>query len=128
MGKGRKTLVLVIAKLRKKYTLKALLNYTKLAKSTYYDALKKLSREDKYKGLKTLIHNICNKNHGRYGYRRVTMQLHKQGIKINHKVVMMLSDEPDIKVYAGALGVRMLGANGKPAPESIRFVFPYFAC
>ena len=43
MGKGRKTLVLVIAKLRRKYTLKALLNYTKLAKSTYYDALKKLS-------------------------------------------------------------------------------------
>ena len=42
MGKGRKTLVLVIAKLRKKYTLKALLNYTKLAKSTYYDALKKI--------------------------------------------------------------------------------------
>ena len=96
MGKGRKTLVLVIAKLRKKYTLKALLNYTKLAKSTYYDALKKLSREDKYKGLKTLIHNICNKNHGRYGYRRVTMQLHKQGIKINHKVVMRLMKEENL--------------------------------
>ena len=45
MGKGRKTLVLVIAKLRKKYALKALLNYTKLAKSTYYDALKKLSEK-----------------------------------------------------------------------------------
>ena len=96
MGKGRKTLVLVIAKLRKKYTLKALLNYTKLAKSTYYDALKKLSREDKYKGLKTLIHNICNKNHGRYGYRRVTMHLHKQGIKINHKVVMRLMKEENL--------------------------------
>ena len=97
MGKGRKTLVLVIAKLRKKYTLKALLNYTKLAKSTYYDALKKLSREDKYKGLKTLIHNICNKNHGRYGYRRVTMQMHKQGIKINHKkVVMRLMKEENL--------------------------------
>ena len=53
-------------------------------------ALKKLSKEDKYKGLKTLIYNICNKNHGRYGYRRVTMQLHKQGIKVNHKVVMRL--------------------------------------
>ena len=96
MGKGRKTLVLVIAKLRKKYTLKALLNYTKLAKSTYYDALKKLSREDKYKGLKTLIHNICNKNHGRYGYRRVTLQLHKQGIKVNHKVVMRLMKEENL--------------------------------
>ena len=96
MGKGRKTLVLVIAKLRKKYTLKALLNYTKLAKSTYYDVLKKLLKEDKYKGLKTLIHNICNKNHGRYGYRRVTMQLHKQGIKINHKVVMRLMKEENL--------------------------------
>ena len=42
--KEGKTLVLIIAKLRKKYTLKALLNYTKLAKSTYYDVLKKLSR------------------------------------------------------------------------------------
>ena len=30
---------------------------------------------------------------GRYGYRRVTMQLHKQGIKINHKVVMRLMKE-----------------------------------
>ena len=96
MGKGRKTLVLVIAKLRKKYTLKALLNYTKLAKSTYYDVLKKLSKEDKYKGLKTLIHNICNKNHGRYGYRRVTIELHKQGIKINHKVVMRLMKEENL--------------------------------
>ncbi len=80
MEKGRKTLVLVISKLRKKYTLKALLNYTTLAKSTYYDALKKLSREDKYKGLKTLIYFICIKIHGIFGYRRVNMQLHNQGI------------------------------------------------
>ena len=90
MGEVSRTLLLLIAKLRKKYTLKALLNYTKVSKSTYYDALKKLSREDKYKGLKTLIHNICNKTHGRHGYRRVNMRLHKQGIKINHKVFMRL--------------------------------------
>ena len=49
MGKGRKTLVLVIAKLRKKYTLKALLNYTKLAKSTYYDALKNYQKKTNIK-------------------------------------------------------------------------------
>ena len=116
MGKGRKTLVLVIAKLRKKYTLKALLNYTKLAKSTYYDALKKLSREDKYKGLKTLIHNICNKNHGRYGYRRVTMQLHKQGIKINHKVVMRLMKEENLTCKVRAKKYKSYrGQEGKVA-------------
>ena len=55
MGKGRKTLVLVIAKIRKKYTLKALLNYTKLAKSTYYDALKNIV-EIFY----VTHYNICN--------------------------------------------------------------------
>ena len=118
MGKGRKTLVLVIAKLRKKYTLKALLNYTKLAKSTYYDALKKLSREDKYKGLKTLIHNICNKNHGRYGYRRVTMQLHKQGIKINHKVVMRLMKEENLTCKVRAKKYKSYrGQEGKIAKK-----------
>ena len=63
MGKGRKTLVLIIAKLRKNIQAKSLINYTKLAKSTYYDVLKKLSRKIQ-KGLKTLIHNICNKNDG----------------------------------------------------------------
>ena len=118
MGKGRKTLVLIIAKLRKKYTLKALLNYTKLAKSTYYDVLKKLSREDKYKGLKTLIHNICNKNHGRYGYRRVTIQLHKQGIKINHKVVMRLMKEEKLTCKVRVKKYKSYkGQEGKIAPN-----------
>ncbi|WP_350028841.1 IS3 family transposase [Megamonas hypermegale] len=42
------------------------------------------------------MHNICNKNHGRYGYRRVTLQLHKQGIKVNHKVVMRLMKEENL--------------------------------
>ena len=118
MGKGRKTLVLIIAKLRKKYTLKALLNYTKLAKSTYYDVLKKLSREDKYKGLKTLIHNICNKNHGRYGYRRVTIELHKQGIKINHKVVMRLMKEEKLTCKVRVKKYKSYkGQEGKIAPN-----------
>ena len=57
---------------------------------------KNYQKKDKYKGLKTLIHNICNKNHGRYGYRRVTLQLHKQGIKVNHKVVMRLMKEENL--------------------------------
>ncbi len=58
MGKGRKTLVLVIAKLRKKYTLKSLLNYTKLAKCTYYDELKKFYKISKKKILKQLLHIV----------------------------------------------------------------------
>lgn len=96
MGTERKTLVLAIAELREKYSLKSLLKYANLAKSTYYDVLKKSSKEDKYKELRILIRNICNKNHGVYGYRRVTIKLHKQGIKANHKVVMKLMKEENL--------------------------------
>lgn len=118
MGKGKKTLVVVIAKLRKKYTLKALLNYTKLAKITYYNTLKILSKEDKYKGLKILIYNICDKNRGRYGYRRVTMQLHKQGIKVNHKVVMRLMKEENLTCKVRANKYKSYkGQEGKIVPN-----------
>ncbi|MFC2800863.1 MAG: IS3 family transposase, partial [Anaeroglobus sp.] len=32
-------------------------------------------------------------NKGRYGYRRITIALHKLGIHINHKVVMRIMKE-----------------------------------
>ena len=97
MGKGRKRVVLVIGKLRKKYSVKGVLKYRKLGKRRYYDGLKKLCREDKYKGLKRLIDNICNKNDGRYGYRRVSMEVDKEGIKMNDKVVMRLMKEENLR-------------------------------
>lgn len=43
-----------------------------------------------------MIGQIVLENKGRYGYRRVTMELHKRGYIINHKVVMRLMKELDL--------------------------------
>ena len=61
-----------------------------MARSTYYYYLKQLNKEDKYKKIKEEIKSIYHENKGRYGYRRITMELHNRGYKINHKTVLRL--------------------------------------
>ena len=61
-----------------------------MARSTYYYYLKSLKREDKYKEIKKEISIIYNENKGRYGYRRITLELRKKGYIINHKTVLRL--------------------------------------
>ena len=61
-----------------------------MARSTYYYHLKQLNKEDKYKKIKEVIQLIYHENKGRYGYRRITMELHNRGYKINHKTVLRL--------------------------------------
>ena len=58
--------------------------------------MKRLRQGDKYDGLKRLIRQIVSENRGRYGYRRVTAELHKAGHSINHKVVMRLMQEENL--------------------------------
>ena len=61
-----------------------------MAKSTYYAVMKSINKGDKYSKLKEAIKRICIDNKGRYGYRRVTLELRRKGFKVNHKVVMKL--------------------------------------
>ena len=61
-----------------------------MPKSTYYAAMKSINQGDKYSELKEAIKRICIDNKGRYGYRRVTLELRRKGFKVNHKVVMRL--------------------------------------
>ena len=49
-----------------------------------------LNKEDKYKEIKAEITSIYHENKGRYGYRRITMELHNRGFVINHKTVLKL--------------------------------------
>ena len=62
-----------------------------MARSTFYYHLKALEKPDRYEGEKKRICEIFHESKGRYGYRRVTMQLHNEGITINHKSVEMTS-------------------------------------
>ena len=48
---------------------------------------------DKYKEVKAEIVAIYHENKGRYGYRRITTELHNHGFSINHKTVQRLMKE-----------------------------------
>ena len=68
-----------------------------MARSTFYYHLKALERTDKYEAEKKRICEIFHENNGRYGYRRITMQLHNEGIALNHKTVERLMKEIGLK-------------------------------
>lgn len=48
---------------------------------------------DKYKEVKAEIVAIYHENKGRYGYRRITTEVHNRGFPINHKTVQRLMKE-----------------------------------
>ena len=67
-----------------------LLEVSGLARATYYYHEKRLTKPDKYADVKELIFEIYTENKKRLGYRRITMELHNQGVYINHKTVQKL--------------------------------------
>ena len=73
--------------------MKELLKLAEMPRSTFYYHLNKLNKEDKYKEVKEEITAIYHENKGRYGYRRMTLELHNRGYEINHKTVLKLMKE-----------------------------------
>lgn len=61
-----------------------------IPRSTYYYYSKRKLLPDKYSEIKEQISTIYHENHGRYGYRRITTELHNRGYVINHKTVQRL--------------------------------------
>ena len=83
----------MIQKLRPEYPLDVLLSIAQLPRATYYYHLKRISQTDKYSEVKGQIAEIYHENRGRYGYRRITTELHNRGYVINHKTVQRLMKE-----------------------------------
>ena len=52
-----------------------------------------MDRPDKYEAAKAEITAIYHENKGRYGYRRITMELHRRSMYLNHKTVQRLMKE-----------------------------------
>ena len=61
-----------------------------LPRSTFYYHLKQSRKPDKYADTKRQIEEIYHAHKGRYGYRRITLELRKSGATINHKTVQRL--------------------------------------
>lgn len=80
-----------------------------------------MKEPDKYEHLKEEIISIYHENHGRYGYRRITMELHNRGYKINHKTVQRLLKIVGLKCMVRIKKYRSYkGEIGKIAPNIIQ--------
>jgi transposase InsO family protein len=83
--------------------------------------LKKTKQVDKYALVKDEITSIYHENQGRYGYRRITMELHNRGYRINHKTVQRLMNVLNLKCMVRIKKYRSYkGEIGKVAPNLIQ--------
>lgn len=74
-----------------------------MARSTYYYYLKKKNK-DKYESEKQDILEIYNTHDGRYGYRRICLELKTNGCLLNHKTVLKLMKSLNLRGKRGKNG------------------------
>ena len=85
--------MMVIQELRQEFKLDMLLEIAQLPRATFYYQRKHQNAGDKYAQAKAEIQRIFHENKGRYGYRRVWIELRNRGISLNHKTVQRLMKE-----------------------------------
>lgn len=80
-----------------------------------------MKKPDKYAVIKEEICAIYHENQGRYGYRRITMELHNRGYQINHKTVQRLMKILHLKCRVRVKKYRSYkGEIGKIAPNILK--------
>jgi len=95
-----------------------LLEIAQLPRATFYYHLKQRKNPDKYASAKEEITAIYHENKGRYGYRRITTELRKRNILLNHKTVQRLMKEMGIACRVRIKKYRSYkGEVGKIAPN-----------
>ena len=114
----------VVQKLRQEFSLPLLLEIAQLPRATYYYHLKQMKVPDKYKKVKAEIALIYQENKGRYGYRRITTELHNRGFSCNHKTVQRLMRELGLVCRVRIKRYRSYrGEVGKIAPNLLNREF-----
>ena len=92
-----------------------------MPQSTYYYHVKQMQKPDKYAAVKENITAIYHENQGRYGYRRITMELHNRGYQANHKTVQRLMKTLHLKCMVRVKKYRSYkGEVGKVAPNILK--------
>ena len=95
-----------------------LLSIAQLPRATFYYHLKRMDRTDKYEAAKAEITAIYHENKGRYGYRRITTELHNRKYSLNHKTVQRLMKELGLVCHVRMKKYRSYkGEIGKIAPN-----------
>lgn len=89
-----------------------------MARSTFYYHTKRMGRSDGYDSIRERIRSVYEEHHGRYGYRRITAQLHNEGLDINHKTVQKLMGQMSLKAKRKTQHYRSYkGEIGRVAPN-----------
>lgn len=83
--------------LRPHFPLVGLLRTAGLPRSSFYYQQKALEAGDKHCDLRTKIREIFDRHRGRYGYRRITAALRRNGSGVNHKTVQKLMGAMQLK-------------------------------
>lgn len=92
-----------------------------MARSTFYYHLQQSRKRDKYEAVKQEIHRIYHCHKGRFGYRRIGLQLRRNGYLVNHKTVFRLMKEQGlISLIRGKRYVSYRGEQGRIAPNLLQ--------
>ncbi len=98
-----------------------LLIIAKVPRSSYYYHLKRLHEPAKHGIELGEIQKICIEHKGRYGYRRVTLELHLRGFQTNHKLVLKLMKQVNLTCKLRPKKYHSYrGAFGKIAPNLLK--------
>lgn len=73
---------------REGFKLKDVLEIVDIPEATYHYNVKQLQKEDPDKDWKEIITELFHKHGGKYGYRRIYLELRAQGYVINHQRIM----------------------------------------
>lgn len=110
--------------LRPSFDLEVLLNQTDMARSSYYYHEKRSELTDKYDSIKEVIMQVYHHHKGRYGYRRITLDLRNKGIVINHKTVLRLMKVLGLKSVIRVKKYKSYkGEQGRIAPNILNRKF-----
>lgn len=91
-----------------------------MARSVFYYHIGRQKSQDKYALEKKTIKTIFHEHKGRYGYRRITAEMHNRNYPINHKTVRRIMTEMGLKCRIRKVRYRSYRGNvGKVAPNII---------
>ena len=111
----------MIQKLRRTFPLELLLSIAQLPRATFYYHVGHQAEPDKYKRAKEELAAVYHEHKGRYGYRRITMELRDRGFTLNHKTVQRLMKELGLVCRVRMKKYKSYkGEVGKAAPDLLQ--------
>ena len=112
----------MICELREKHSLDLLLQISGVPRSTYYYWVKHFDdKANKDREILSLITEIFEKNHRKYGYPRITQELKNRGYTVNKKRVARLMKENGLSACPRKRKYHSYkGLVGKAAPNLLQ--------